>query len=283
MINNLKKLAADLMPPIVWRFYQRSIRGSGYFGDYPDWQSAKQASSGYDADLILDKVREALLKVKRGEAVYERDSVLFDEVHYSWPLLAGLLWVASLKGNRLNLVDFGGSLGSSYFQNRSFLTHLTELSWSVIEQEKFVTCGRSLFEDEHLHFFYDLDECTASRHPDIILLSSVIPYVEHPYKLLEMVLAYGFEFIIFDRTPLLAEGDDRILVQKVPAGIYPASYPAWMLNRKKFLALFAEKYEMINEFDALAGSVDLGDTQANDRGFLFRKKVSGYQHGDNGR
>lgn len=272
MINNLKKLVIDLMPPILWRFCQRSIKGSGYFGDYPDWQSAKRASSGYDADLILEKVRGALLKVKNGEAVYERDSVLFDEVHYSWPLLAGLLWVASLKGNRLNLLDFGGSLGSSYFQNRHFLAHLQEFSWSIVEQEKFVRCGKENFEDQRLKFYYTIDECINCQHPDVVLLSSVLPYLEKPYELLTEITFSGFEYIIIDRTPLL-EGDmDRLTVQKVPAEIYPARYPAWILSQQKILAHVKREYELVAEFDALAGMVDLDDIKARDKGFVFRKR-----------
>ena len=40
-------------------------------------------SSGYDSQLILDKVLTSTLKVKNGEAAYERDSVLFDEIQYA--------------------------------------------------------------------------------------------------------------------------------------------------------------------------------------------------------
>ena len=56
--------------------------------------------------------------------VYERDSVLFDTIRYSWPLLSDLLRAASEDQNHLSVLDFGGSLGSSYYQNRVFLSHL---------------------------------------------------------------------------------------------------------------------------------------------------------------
>lgn len=42
---------------------------------------------------------EATLKVKRGEAVFERDSVLFDEIQYSWPVTAALI-----RNGRLHLL-----------------------------------------------------------------------------------------------------------------------------------------------------------------------------------
>ena len=117
-MRNPRSAVRDWIPPIVLRVASRLRKSQGFFGDYPTWGEAMRASSGYDAAHILEKVKGALLKVKRGQAIYERDSVLFDRIEYSWPLLTGLLWVASLNENRLSVLDFGGSLGSSYFQNR---------------------------------------------------------------------------------------------------------------------------------------------------------------------
>jgi len=272
MRSTARQLLSDLIPPLFGKIYDRLIRRVGYFGDYSGYDEACQASTGYDSDLILQRVQDALLKVKSGEVVYERDSVLFDEVQYSWPLLAGLLWIASCNGDRLNLLDFGGSLGSSYFQNHTLLRHLKEFSWSVVEQERYVRCGKDFFDDQFLKFYYTIDECLEARHPDSILLSSVLPYLEHPYELLSRITEQKFSYIIIDRTPLLDGGKDRLTVQKVPAEIYEASYPAWILGREKLLAIFDRDYELVMQFDALAGSILLGDTVAHDKGFIFRLK-----------
>lgn len=272
MMPRVKVWFKGLIPPAFWRFYLRRVKGSGYFGNYSSWEEAGKASTGYDTDLILERVRDALLKVRSGEAVYERDSVLFDEIQYSWPLLAGLLWAATRNGNRLNVLDFGGSLGSSYFQNRAFLAHLDGLTWSIVEQEQFVRCGREQFADQVLHFYHTVDECAAARRPDVVLLSSVLPYLEHPYRLLAEIIARGVDSIIIDRTPLLDGALDRLTIQRVPAEIYEARYPAWMLGREKLLAMFASDYELVAEFDALAGAVDLGNCVARDTGFIFRRK-----------
>lgn len=250
----------------------RLSRRFGYFGNFPSWDDAMELSTGYDSERILQKVRDSLLKVKRGEAVYERDSVLFDKVQYSWPLLAGLLWIASQKGNRINLVDFGGSLGSTYYQNRKFLMQLNELRWNIVEQKSFVDCGKRDFENEHLKFFHELEGCFLEQHPDTILFSSAIQYLERPYSVLGTVRSLGFEFLLFDRTTFIERGEDRITLQKVPPDIYEASYPAWFFNREKFLDFFSANYELVVEFDALAGTIPLGDCFGYDKGFIFRKK-----------
>ncbi len=272
MTQKMLHLLKEFTPPVALGLLRRLTgKATGFSGNYRTWGEAYGGSGGYDSGIILERVRDALLKVKNGEAVYERDSVLFKKIEYSWPLLAALLWVASKNGNALNLVDFGGSLGSSYFQNRAFLSHLKELSWSIVEQEKFVECGKLNFQDEHLGFYPNLEECMAARRPAAILFSSVIQYLEKPYDLLKDVQAEGFTHIIFDRTAFLAKGDDRITVQKVPPKIYPASYPAWFFNREKFLEFFAEKYDMIAEFDSFE-SFPLEDQTAQDKGFIFQKK-----------
>jgi putative methyltransferase (TIGR04325 family) len=265
----LKNLLKEFIPPGLLRLRRTNV----FTGDYRSWQDAAAAPEGYDTDRILEKVRHSLLKVKNGEALYERDSVLFDEVQYSWPLLSALLWIASCSGNRLHLIDFGGSLGSSYFQNRRFLSHLSEWSWSIVEQAKFVECGRREFEDGNLAFYSTIEECRAARPCNAVLLSSVLPYVERPHEWLDRIVSAGFEYIIIDRTPFLLKDErDRLTVQTVPKHIYKASYPAWFFGRADFLKHFEGRYEKVAEFDALSGAIRIGLSLAFDRGFIFKKE-----------
>jgi len=248
---------------------------AGYTGDYRSWEEARHASTGYDGSAILGKVRDALLKVKSGEAVYERDSVLFDRIEYAWPVLAALLWVASQRGNRLRLIDFGGSLGSTYYQNLGFLDHLEELTWSIVEQENYVACGREHFADARLGFFLSIEESLQQRPCDVVLLASVLPYVEKPYQLLQTIVEQGIDFIVIDRTPVLSGTEERLTVQTVPAEIYQASYPAWFLSRQRILAFMAPDYDLVAEFDSLVPRIDLGGACAQEKGFIFRKKGTG--------
>lgn len=249
------------------------INKYGRHGNYSSWQNAEKKSVGYDSNLILDKVKKSLLKVKNGEAIYERDSILFDEMEYSWPLLATLLWIANKNMGKLNIIDFGGSLGSTYFQNMHFLKDLSELHWNIIEQKKFVDCGKHYFEDDHLKFYFNLDECIAQQDPDAIILSSVLQYIESPYDLLEKIIGLNITHIIFDRTSFLEQGKDRITVQKVPSHIYDASYPTWVFEKEKFLKFFEGKYELIAEFESYVGKEYYieNHVKAGDKGFIFRR------------
>ena len=192
-----------------------------------------------------------MLKVKNGEAAYERDSVLFDGVQYAWPLLAGLMWAAARTGGRLNVLDFGGSLGSTYFQNRAFLCHLPGVRWSIVEQPGHVKAGKEFFEDEHLKFYSRIEDSLGESQPNVVIMSSVLQYVERPYDTLCELLRLPCDHVIIDRTPFWEGPSDKLCVQKVPPSIYPASYPSWVFSKRRFLGYFRDEWQIVAEFDSL--------------------------------
>ncbi len=249
----MKKIIKSLIPPILLDLYKNAKNAKyGWHGDYQSWEEAKKDSTGYDSKEILQKVRNSLLKVKNGEAVYERDSVLFHNTHYSWPLLTGLMYAAALSDGKLRVLDFGGSLGSTYFQNKKFLDEIKDLSWSVVEQKHFVDAGKEDFEDARLKFFYDIDKCMVSESPNVLVLSSVLQYIEKPYELLNKILNNDFDFIVIDRTPFSRQYREIIKLQTVPPTIYQASYPSWFFNEKYLYEYLASKqYSLLEVFDAV--------------------------------
>lgn len=258
------KQLKEFIPP----FLIRKLSGLfyGWSGNYKKWSDAKNRSTGYDQALILDKVKASMLKVKHGEAICERDSVIFDKIEYSFPLLTSLLWIANSKENKLNVIDFGGSLGSSYFQNKQFLNNV-DLTWNIVEQERFVICGKEHFENNQLHFYKSIEECMDNTSPNVLLCSSVLQYIETPHTLISSFLEHDFEFIIIDRTPFI-KGEDRITIQKVHPKIYDARYPCWFFNEAHFLFQFLEKYELITDFSSL----DRSNIKSEFKGFLFKIK-----------
>ena len=266
MKNLLKKILPPLLIDIKKILFKRKY---GWFGNYNTWKEAEKASVGYDSEAILTKVNNALLKVKNKEAAYERDGVLFDKIEYSWPLLLGLLLAAAENNGKLNVLDFGGSLGSTYFQNRLFLKELNEISWNIVEQANFVKIGRKNFQNDIIHFYDDAKECIKKENPKVLLLASVLQYIEKPFNLLDSILEHDFKYIIFDRTNI-TNSRERLTVQNVPPEIYKASYPCWFFNKEKLLNYFIDNnYTLIEEFNFVSGEKH----EYHDlKGFIFRKK-----------
>ena len=256
MVTTLKDMLRLVTPPVFIRLANR-LRSNGQTdvyglsGDYRSWDEALSASTGYDNQSILERTRIALLKVKNGEAVYERDSVLFDEIAYAWPVLAGLMWVAARCGGSLDVLDVGGSLGSTYFQNRAFLSLLPAVRWNIVEQAHHVETGKAWFEDDRLHFYSEIADCLADTHPNVVLLSGVLQYLEHPYMVVDQLRTCSSDYIVIDRTPFWAGPTDRLCVESVPPSIYAASYPSWIFSRRRFYAGLNETWEIIAEFDSL--------------------------------
>lgn len=247
--------------------------GVWFEGDYRTWAEACAASTGYDAPAILERVIAATRRVVAGEAVYERDAVTFDRVEYSAPLLAGLLYVASRSGNCLDLVDVGGSLGSSFRQNRHLLGHVAHLRWSVVEQPHFVAAGRAEFETDEIRFYDSINGCLRVEQPSVALLSSVLPYLEAPYAMLDELFTGPFEFVLIDRTPFfLLEQPDRLTVEHVPPEIYQASCPAWFFGRRRFLDhLLGSPFSIVVELDSWERWETGGDA-AQSRFFLLERR-----------
>lgn len=257
------------MPPIVFDLIKIFKKNRyGWHGSYESWDEARRISDGYAKSDILEKVKNSLLLVKEGKAVYERDSVLFDSIEYSWPLLSGLMLGAARNSGDLSVLDFGGSLGSTYYQNKKFLDRLDSVSWSIVEQKHFVDVGKIDFEDERLRFYYDVKSCVESEKPNVLLLSSVLQYIEKPYELLDELLKYNFDFVIFDRTPFGVANKDIIKLQTVPPSIYTASYPCWFFDQNRLLNYFENKYKLVEIFDALDGKSD----EYEFKGFVLEKK-----------
>jgi len=235
---NINRLARYLPPASLSLYRKLFRRGIVFLGDYPTWDAAVRQSRGYDDDAIIEKVLASALRIKAGDGLYEQDSVVFYEENPSWPLLAGLMWIAAQNSGRLNVLDFGGSFGSVYHKHRRFLSELREVRWNIVEQTKIVELGKQHFETETIRFYYDINSCLAETKPDIILFSSVLQYIEKPYDLLQKALDSGIEQIIVDRTPFHKENTDRITVQHVSPKIVDTSYPAWIFSIGKFESFF---------------------------------------------
>jgi putative methyltransferase (TIGR04325 family) len=197
--------------------------------------------------------------VRDGRAAAERDGAVFSAIPYSFPLLSGLLRTAVRHDSALVVLDFGGSLGSSYYQCRPFLNGIRKLTWCVIEQPMFVECGRKDFETNELRFYGSIEEAVSEvGSPGVVLLSGVLQYLEDPWKVLRSVGTLGASCVIIDRTPVSTSGKRWVTVQVPARGLYSASYPAWIFDEAGLLDPLRDRYAVLATFDALEGRIGYG-------------------------
>lgn len=262
----MKNFFKIILPPFFFIIYRKFFLKREFLRGFSDWESAVKNSTTYDTDEVFNKTLDAARKVRDGLVAFERDSVLFEKIDYDWPLLASLLLVAN-QSNRLNVVDIGGALGTSYQQNKKFLQMLNcPISWTIVEQSRFVKIGNTEFLTEELFFSDSLNELNFDT--DLVLLGGSICYIKEPFTILDKILEANPKFIIITRTPFSDSSRDTLSVQIVHPSIYNASYPIWTFSEANFKKYLSSKYDLIEEWKDYFQA----DTKAVAKGFLFRRK-----------
>jgi putative methyltransferase (TIGR04325 family) len=226
-------------------------------GSYKNFEDAKALCTGYEAENILETVRASTKKVTKGEAVYERDGYIFNELQHNWPLIAMLKTIAAKSNNVLNVIDFGGSLGSTYNYVSKVLSPAINITWNVIEQDNFYACGKAEFETENVKFYKTIDECIAvNKNINILLLSSVLQYLPNVSVFIDDIKKYEFEYVLMDRTSFTKFNEGFWTVQKVPEHIYTAMYPCYFFNYNKLVESFSG-YKALYNFESTYDTAQL--------------------------
>lgn len=247
-------------PPALLAVGHRALGHGLRFDDVSGgWAQAIGQSSGYETDLIVQRVAAATREVVAGRALFERDSVVFHEPEFRYPIVAALMRSAALNAGCLEVVDFGGSLGSTYWQCQPFLTGLRRVRWCIVEQPHFAEVGRREFGTAELTFHAALSELPPPSVPRLVLLSSAIQYLQDPDAALDGLLALQPAHMVIDRTPMSPLSEHRLTVQHAPRRIYKASYPCWVLSRRKLLDRLPRCWRLVCEFACDEGSASTSD------------------------
>jgi len=269
----LKRCLKDWLPPMLADTYKKQARlGVHFRGEFSDWQTAAAQAEGYDSVQILERVRWSTWKVVSGQAAGERDSVLFDQTPYPFPVIAILLRAAMEGGGRLSVLDFGGALGSSYHQCKDFLKEVSPLHWSIVEQTHYVRVGKLEFESESLRFHETVGAASQICSPQVVLASGVLQYMPNPVEVLNSFVSTEAEYIVIDRTPFALDGRQVISTQSVPISISASSYPLRLFNEQQLKMPLLPHYDEIASFPAVDGTLGYGALKAVFKGFIFKKK-----------
>lgn len=245
-------------------------------GNFSSYDEALRAANkflpdGYASNAILERVADSIQKVRRGEAAFERDGIAFQNEEYRFPLLAALLYVATQE-RRLTVLDFGGSLGSTYFQNRKLLTNFP-IDWNVVEQENFVDYGKTYVPE--VNFYRSIAECSQRKNINCLLISCSINYVDDPQKYFRDALNVDAKYLIVERTYFNFEPVNRIAIEHVPELIYKAVYPITLLNIREFESLVTQKYQPVfylPPFDVMPFIENNAARIIPNHGWLFKHK-----------
>lgn len=240
-------------------------------GDYASWAEAQRDSAGYDQEAVLKQTLAATLAVKEGRAASCRDGVILDKVEYNWPLIATLQRVTREK-KWLKVIDFGGGLGSAYFDCREYL-HGMQVNWIIIEQEEIALAGIEHIEKKANHKlrFYSSLKNASWWKPNVVLASGSLQYVPSPYETLSELHELYADYMFLDRMPFIDAERDILSVQYVPRSIVESSYPAWFFSYDKFRDWIRESsYTLIDELEGKDTGYQF-ERQSWFKGFILKR------------
>lgn len=283
----LKRLIRSWSPPAIWSSarHLKSLLAHkpeptpaggarrwspGFHGPFSSWDEAELNADGWDSIEITEKTFRAALKVRDGEAEFEQDTILHNQIHYSPTILAFLLLHVSTRRHHIDLVDFGGSLGTNYFQSRKLLRHMSGLpvSWRIVERPTIANLGRAHFANSELSFFTTLDEALRDSPTDAFLFSGSLQYVRQPADLVSQVIARGARLIAFDRVLTSPTRAHAVFIQAPdPRCYYASTYPVWRFSTDLLVeSLDRQGFGLVEHFTLTP------DAEFHQSGMLFSRR-----------
>lgn len=271
----LKGALRAITPPIVWgaaRSLGSRLRPGEhrtFRGPHASWDDAVRQSDGWSSDVVTQKALTAALAVRDGRAAWEQDGVVEEHVSHSSAILSLLVLASGDRKDRLDIVDFGGSFGTHYFQNRRFLDASgTPYTWHVVDLPNVVALGREHLATPALQFHADLREATSSHPPQAVLFSGSFQYLADPWPVVDQIQETGARHMALDRVLVSPNPRDEVFVQHPdPNRYYPATYPVRCFGVDALVERFSQRgWRLVERF-------------SNDRhrafdhsGFLFTRR-----------
>ena len=242
---SVRDTVRGVLPYRVVRAIRR--RNKGVVGNYRTWEEALQATGPYKPEMatLIDTVR----RYRDREPSYLNQ---YDPScrGISYPLLAGLLTASVRCGGRLSVLDFGGSLGQTWFGLEWTLRHLpVPTTWCVVDQPGCVEGALPWFESDQLRFYTSVEAAVSEHELNTVVCSSTLQYLDQPYDVLDVLARLKLPHIILDRTAVSNEDTELIMRQHTPADMGGDVHPLRTLSRVRIDAVLAGKgYELHDDY-----------------------------------
>ena len=213
----------------LWR--KKKVSPYGFFTGYSSWEEALRDSTSYTAASVVEGTlgrRKLLLQS------FDPADIFVDE--RTQQLLSAVAVILGKQSSPvLKVLDFGGSFGLYYYLLRRALPEV-KIDWTVIETAEMAEAFQP-YQETHLRWYTSLPAALNSGEKafDLCLASSSLPYVPHPYEILDKLAQLG-RYVVATRMGFIGGAVDKVAVQRVPPEIFTGSYPAWFFSRERFVA-----------------------------------------------
>ena len=186
-----KKILKGILPRFILDIlYKFKYQITSYIGPYQNWEIAQQNSKGWNDERILDKIVLNTDFCLNNPGYYERDGEVLSDENYPKKIVEFLN--ETIIDNDV-VLDYGGSLGSLYYQIRSKI-NLKILNWVILEQKIFFEASKKIKKNKEISFIEDLENIQNLK-PAVIIFSSVLQYLNDPKLIIDKIISLLFNFV----------------------------------------------------------------------------------------
>lgn len=251
MRNLIVKISKDIIPPFLLKLIKKIHYSKRLVGKFKEWDDAL-VGCGYNNINIINALVMSDRELESGNGRFQRDGRIFYKEEYSQPLLLGLfLLLQNYKFIKLNILDFGGGLRTTYDQHKKYFTD--KINWNIIERSEIVDYAinnnkyKNLFYYKNIKYYSNININT-----DLIFLSASLQYCKNPFSILEELIALNAKIIVIDRISIsINDEDEYLMIENVPKYIYNASYPIWIFNKKRLIKYMESlNYNFFDKFES---------------------------------
>lgn len=176
MVKTIRIIKA-ILPPILWWGFSgfswklkylisnKKPTINGIYSNFSEVKSSKinsfEEKGGQEFALEKIKIIQRETKLENFWSISQKDSTQIDQPGDI--SLISLVNSLISEGYFVNVIDFGGALGNTYFAQKQKIVNST-FSWNVIERKKLVEIGNQKFKNDKLKFFNDISEISLNSN-----------------------------------------------------------------------------------------------------------------------
>ena len=234
-----------------------------------NWESAVSRSSGYQSPQTISTIEGADPVVDKWTADHNFLGSRYLQVASAF--LSGLNPEKLKSETTIYVLDIGGGLGEYFFLIQDNLPNL-KFEWLILETPALCELAKSKHADSSGVSWTDaLND--SSQTFDIVLLSSVIQYVEKPFELIEMA-AQKAPLLIFNRLPLSANGHNLVCIQRPGLFESKGSYPVHILSEQLFISYLLSRGHINSRWQVPEDVAVVRFRKIMNQGLTFRPHTS---------
>ncbi|MEI8024673.1 MAG: methyltransferase, TIGR04325 family [Actinomycetota bacterium] len=208
-----------------------------------NWESAVSESSGYQSPQTISTIEGSDPVVDKRTA--DQNFLGNRYLQVASAILSGLNPEELKSKNTIRVLDIGGGLGEYFFLLRDNLPNL-KFEWLILETPALCELAKSKHADTSgISWTNTLND--SSQTFDIVLLSSVIQYVEKPFVLIEMAMQKA-PLLIFNRLPFSAKPHNLVCIQRPGLFESKGSYPVHILSEQLFISYLSTRGQIMSRW-----------------------------------